>query len=234
MLAAWDCWRSPRPILHRSRIMTNIPLSQRLFSQVIKSIQGRSLHPLSGPPGGECFPNGQPEPSHLPCVAPFYILWHHQEEFGSLIFVPALQVATGCCSITLWLLFHWVKQSQLPPPPSHHTCAPDPWPWWQPSAGPVPLLHCPPEAGIPKEGLQVQIYECWEREIPGARSFSHSLVLWASAWGGHHNASICIPTTGCQRGSKKVDINWEKWGSFSYSQSFGVKAPESPLLGTCM
>lgn len=121
--------------------MTNITLSQCLSSQVIKSIQGRSLRPLSGPPGGEGFPNGQPEPPHLPCVWPLPL------------FTSSGTTKKSLALSSLYLLFRQPRAAVQSPfgffftgqndPSSLRLSHTTPWPWWQPSAGPVPLFHCP-------------------------------------------------------------------------------------------
>lgn len=45
----------------------------------------------------KAFPNILLDPSKLQflAVAPRYIIWHYQEEFGSVIFLIALQVLVG-------------------------------------------------------------------------------------------------------------------------------------------
>lgn len=111
MLVARDSWRSPSPISHQSRTTTNIiPLSQPLSSQVIKSFQGRRHHHLSGAPGGGGFPNGQREPPHPPCVAIAlcYVLWHHQGEFGSVVFVVPKKDAV----LQLWMHQCWEREGE--------------------------------------------------------------------------------------------------------------------------
>lgn len=93
-------WTSPhsKQDYHQCHtIRSAVPLS----SQVVKSLQGRSCHHLSGAPG-DGFPKGQPELSHLPCVAiaPCYVLWHLQGEFGWLCHLCT------CSSDSRRLLFH--------------------------------------------------------------------------------------------------------------------------------
>lgn len=97
-----------------------------------------------------------------------------------------------------------MKQAQLPSPLSHRTCAPGTRPWWQPSARPVRFLQIPLEAGVPKKGCCTSggdpLVPLREGDVHGTNSFSHSLILWANAWCGHHRASTHVPTAGCQKG----------------------------------
>lgn len=89
-------WRSPhsKQDYHECYTMRS---AVSLLRQVVRSLQGRSSQHFSGPPGGGSFPNGHPTPPHLlrVAVAPCYILWHHQAEFGSVIFIHALQTGAG-------------------------------------------------------------------------------------------------------------------------------------------
>lgn len=125
MLLGWDCWRSPGPKDTWSRSTTYITTVGQLGLYLAKlwSPQERTLHHLSvgpvlvpyNPPSGEGFPNVQPEPPHLPCVAPCYILRHHQEECGPALFGSAPQAAPDCCRTTLWAPLHHTEQGWILP-----------------------------------------------------------------------------------------------------------------------
>lgn len=151
-------------------------------------------------------------------IAPCYVLWHHQEEFVSAIFVPALQADTGCCSITIWAPLHWGKQAQLPPPLSHRACTVGPAPWWQPSALSSPVFPQPhwsrgPKTGCCTPAMDTPVLGRW-REAHGASIFSHRLILWGNVQCRHHHTSTHVPSAGCERGLN----GWYKLGEMRQFQ----------------
>lgn len=101
-------WRSPHLKQNCHQCYT-IRSAMPLSSQVVKSLQGRSCHHLSGAPGGEGFPSGQSEPSHLLCVA--VACWLHPLAPPRRVWLCHL---CTCSSGSCRLLFHHHLGSSSP------------------------------------------------------------------------------------------------------------------------